>query len=135
MLWLVMITAILLDQLTKLMAPLYGVAVLTNMGISFGWLADMPSGLGTIGLFILAFGLLRLWFKQGWLKYPGLSGLFWAGVVSNLMDRVLLGGVTDWLVLPGWHVKNNLADIYLVVALMALLFTEMKERSKGHRAG
>ena len=40
-----------------------------------------------------------------------------AGILGNLVDRVLFGSVRDFLVIPG-HVAINLADVALAVGLL-----------------
>lgn len=124
MFWLVFLTAFLLDQFTKLLAPLY-VEVSLNPGISFGWLSQLPFGLTTFLLIVLMVGI-AIALRREWGRHRLISGLFWAGAISNLVDRLLLGAVSDWLPLPYFTVKNNLADIYLSVALLMLLVQELR---------
>lgn len=104
-----------------------------NPGVAFGmagawgWLL----GLGGIGL------LLFLTYMDPPVREPGGTGvsLLWAGGLSNAMERLLLGGVTDFLYLPvpfapfpGLFV--NLADVWIGIGaclLMAALLYENRE--------
>lgn len=124
MFWLVFLSTFFIDQLTKLSAGIY-LEVVINQGISFGWLSQVRVGAINFMLLISAL-VLAFILKKEWKRYPALSGLFWAGVVSNLVDRILLGGVVDWLPIPFFEIKNNLADIAMSLALLGLLIKEIK---------
>lgn len=88
-----------------------------NHGVSFGlwsstWLV-LALGMGL--------GALYLWSCDRWsLLSPGSRGIFFGAAVSNLVDRVALGGVRDWLPVPGFHLTNNLADWMMALALLWL---------------
>ncbi|MBU0578440.1 signal peptidase II [Patescibacteria group bacterium] len=124
MFWLVFLSTFFIDQLTKLLAGSY-FEVVINQGISFSWFSRVPV---IIINFVLLVSALVLFFvlKKEWQRHLVLSGLFWAGVVSNLVDRILLGGVTDWLPMPFFEITNNLADIVIGVALLGILIKEIK---------
>ncbi len=123
--WLIFLTALVADQLTKLIAPNY-VEVVSNYGISFSWLDSVPSSI--ITLFLIVFAVwVALTLKEQWKHYPKISALFWAGVISNLLDRILFGQVSDWISLPMLDIKNNLADFYLSISLLLLLIQELKD--------
>jgi lipoprotein signal peptidase len=129
MFWFVFLLTFLLDQSTKLWAGLYFKTTL-NYGVSFGWLAKIPSEITTLVLAMFALGLAYIWFRE-WRHYKIISGLFWAGAISNLFDRILLGGVSDWIPMPYLGVSNNLADIVLSLSLLALLIKELRS-NYGH---
>ena len=107
-----------------------------NPGVAFGmagawgWLL----GLGGIGI------LLFLTTMDPPAREPGGIGvaLLWAGGLSNAVERVLLGGVTDFLYLPAPFAPFpglfvNLADVWIGIgaclAMAALLF-ECREAKK-----
>ncbi|MBU0576191.1 signal peptidase II [Patescibacteria group bacterium] len=129
MFWLVFLLTFLVDQFTKLIAPLY-FKITLNYGVSLGWFSQIPTGVITLALLGLAVGLAYM-FRREWHRYPVISGLFWAGLISNLLDRILFGGVTDWLQLPMTQVSNNLADMAMSLALLLLLVNEI-QRHYGH---
>jgi signal peptidase II len=126
MFWPVFLTALVFDQLTKLMASIY-LEVDLNYGVSFGWLDQLPSEVITALLIFLVVGIAYL-LKKEWQRNKAIAGLFWAGVLSNLLDRVLFGGVIDWISLPYVEIKNNLADFYLSIALVLLFIQEFRGR-------
>lgn len=119
----IFISVMLLDQLSKVLMPnLFPgrfVAV-TNRGVAFSFLELAPPGLltaGLIGLVIVIFFLGR----KHWRRQPIASALFWGGALSNLIDRLLLGGVVDWWSWPWFGFKNNLADLSLVLGLIIFI--------------
>ncbi len=126
MFWLVFLTALTIDQFTKLIAPMY-FELVPNHGISFGWLSQLPTQVVTMGLVFIA-----VWIAYGlrreWQRNQLVAGLFWAGAISNLLDRILFGGVSDWITLPYVEIKNNLADFYLFIALLLLFIKELRAR-------
>lgn len=107
---------ILSDQLTKMWAYNQGWVIL-NPGISFGWLAGVPSSL-ILGLLTGLVVVLAWWSRRFWTRYTLAGGLFWGGALSNLLDRWWWGGVRDWLPVPGVKIHNNLADYALTVAIL-----------------
>ncbi len=92
-----------------------------NSGIAFGFFASATS------LVILLTGIAVLWmlyfFARSGARHPVLPvalGLVIGGSVSNLVDRVRLGHVTDFLDLRFWP-AFNLADSFIVVGVAILL--------------
>lgn len=92
-----------------------------NTGIAFGLFADSTSVV--IGLTAGAIGALVVFFARSGRRHPLLPvavGLVLGGSVSNLVDRLRLGYVTDFLDLDYWP-AFNLADTFIVVGV-GLLF-------------
>jgi signal peptidase II len=92
-----------------------------NTGIAFGLFAQATSVV--IVLTAFAIGALMLFFARSGRRHPLLPaavGLVLGGSVSNLVDRLRLGHVTDFLDLDYWP-AFNLADTFIVVGV-GLLF-------------
>jgi signal peptidase II len=93
----------------------------TNSGIAFGLFASATSIV--ILLTSLAVAWMLYFFARSGARHPVLPvalGLVIGGSVSNLVDRVRLGHVTDFLDLSYWP-AFNLADTFIVVGVAALL--------------
>ncbi len=93
----------------------------TNSGIAFGLFASATSIV--ILLTTLAVAWMLYFFARSGSRHPVLPvalGLVIGGSVSNLVDRVRLGHVTDFLDLRYWP-AFNLADTFIVVGVAALL--------------
>ena len=92
-----------------------------NTGIAFGLFAQATSIV--IVLTAFAIGALMLFFAHSGRRHPLLPaavGLVLGGSASNLIDRLRLGHVTDFLDLDYWP-AFNLADTFIVVGV-GLLF-------------
>jgi signal peptidase II len=93
----------------------------TNSGIAFGLFASATP------IVILLTGLAVAWmlyfFARSGSRHPILPvalGLVIGGSVSNLIDRVRLGHVTDFLDFKYWP-AFNLADSFIVIGVAALI--------------
>lgn len=113
---------LVLDQTTKF---LFQSQTQLNRGISASLLSSVsPFVLITLVMAILVF--LGWWGRQFWQRNPVSAGLLFGGGLSNLVDRLLIGAVRDWLLIPvlGW--KNNLADYAIALAVILLLWVELR---------
>jgi signal peptidase II len=92
-----------------------------NSGIAFGLFASATAVV--IVLTTVAVGWMLVFFARSGARHPVLPaalGLLIGGSVSNLVDRVRLGHVTDFLDLRYWP-AFNLADSCIVVGVAILL--------------
>jgi signal peptidase II len=103
-----------------------------NSGIAFGLFSSATAAV--IVLTGIAVSLMLLYFARSGSRHPVLPvalGLVIGGSLSNLLDRVRLGYVTDFLDLRYWP-AFNLADSFIVIGvailLAALLFAEREPR-------
>jgi signal peptidase II len=105
-----------------------------NSGIAFGFFSSATS------LVILLTGVAVVWmiyfFARSGSRHavlPVALGLVIGGSVSNLIDRVRLGHVTDFLDFTYWP-AFNLADTFIVVGVAILLLALVAvDRSSGPR--
>ncbi len=127
-------TAVAADQLTKATVssqlPLGNTAVsigpfsihhVQNTGIAFGLFADSTTAV--IALTAVAVGAMLVFFSRTARRHPLVPialGLVIGGSMANLVDRVRLGHVTDFLDFAYWP-AFNLADTFIVVGV-GLLF-------------
>ncbi|MBA2474958.1 MAG: signal peptidase II [Actinobacteria bacterium] len=92
-----------------------------NSGIAFGFFSSATSAVAL--LTALAVGSMLVFFARSGARHPILPvalGLVVGGSLSNLLDRVRLGHVTDFLDLRFWP-AFNLADTFIVVGVGILL--------------
>lgn len=129
--------AVVADQLTKwvvsrqldigdavtVLGPL-SIHHVRNTGIAFGLFSDSTTVV--IALTAAAVGGMLVFFARAAQRHPLLPvslGLVIGGSVSNLIDRVRLGHVTDFLDFDYWP-AFNLADTFIVVGV-GLLFASL----------
>jgi signal peptidase II len=132
----VALAAIFADQLTKsivsgqlalgeevgVIGP-FSIHHVQNSGIAFGLFASATSIV--IVLTAVAVAWMALFFARSGSRHPVLPvglGLVMGGSASNLIDRIRLGHVTDFLDLRYWP-AFNLADAFIVVGVAILLLT------------
>ncbi len=117
---LVVASALSLDDGVKVVGPL-SIHHVRNSGIAFGLFASRTSAV--IVLTSLAVGAMIVFYARSAQRHPFLPvalGLVLGGSLSNLVDRVRLGYVTDFIDFRWWP-AFNLADSF-IVAGVGLLF-------------
>ena len=137
--------AIVADQLTKqivgrtlalgdsvdLVGP-FSIHHVQNSGIAFGLFGSRTAIV--IAVTAVAVGAMLVFFARSGRRHPVLPvalGLVLGGSVANLIDRVRLGHVTDFLDLVAWP-AFNLADAFIVVGV-AILFGALVVADRPHR--
>lgn len=146
------VISIVLDQWTKVMArevlrPLgpYNPKVVIdgffrlryseNRGVAFGMFQEMTGGrivltLMAIGAFALVIYYLRK-SEPGATRLHVALGLVGGGAIGNLIDRMLYGRVTDFIV---WHVRDhewpafNIADAALCIGVGLMVLDMLRPR-------
>lgn len=123
---------LLLDQLTKAWArtlttpistPLVEFIHVTNTGASFSILQGQ--NLLLIGVSVLALGFLYRYRDE----VPSIVlALLAAGILGNLIDRIFLGAVTDFINLRWWPVFN-VADSSLVIGVISAIVLDLRQRA------
>ena len=111
-----------LDDAVHVLGPFW-IHHVRNSGIAFGFFSQATA------VVIVLTGLAVLWmlvfFGRSGSRHPILPvalGLVIGGSTSNLLDRVRLGYVTDFLDLRWWP-AFNLADSFIVAGVLILLAT------------
>jgi len=144
--------AVIADQLTKqvvgrtlglgesvdIVGP-FTIHHVQNSGIAFGLFGSRTSIV--IVVTAIAVGAMLIFFARSGRRHPVLPvalGLVLGGSIANLVDRVRLGHVTDFLDLVAWP-AFNLADTFIVVGVTilfgALVLADRPHRMHGARAG
>lgn len=134
------IVVVILDRLTKWWVsstiPLYGSWPQTgffrithgeNTGAAFGMLQDsrvllsIISSLGVVAVLYVALSLRKRISFLGWKTTMLALGLVLGGTTGNLIDRAVIGHVTDFIRVGEWP-DFNIADSSLVVGGILLAF-------------
>ena len=118
----VVASALALDESVHVLGPL-SIHHVQNSGIAFGLFASAT--IVVIVLTTVAVVWMLAFFARSGQRHPILPvalGLVIGGSVSNLIDRVRLGHVTDFLDLRFWP-AFNLADTFICVGVAILLVT------------
>jgi signal peptidase II len=113
-------TALTLGHSVEIVGP-FSIHHVRNSGIAFGLFSSATSIV--IVLTSLAVGAMVVFFARSGQRHPMLPvalGFVLGGSVSNLVDRLRFGYVTDFLDVARWP-AFNLADTFIVIGV-ALLF-------------
>jgi len=120
-----------LDQGDHIVGPFW-IHHVQNSGIAFGLFSSRTAAV--IVLTGIAVVWMLVFFARSGARHPVLPvalGLVIGGSMSNLLDRVRLGYVTDFLDLRYWP-AFNLADSFIVIGVLvllgALVFAEREPR-------
>ncbi|MTD43323.1 signal peptidase II [Conexibacter sp. W3-3-2] len=140
----VLLAVLAVDQLTKVLVrrgveqgssdpifPLLKLVHVENRGVAFGAFAGGGQTVVIIVIAIALGGLLAYFATHA--HQPGVwlpTGLLVGGAVGNIIDRVALGAVTDFLKLPSWP-AFNVADMAITCGVIALIaVVEMSDRRR-----
>ena len=114
--------------------PFLDLFLVFNTGISYGLLGGESSFqkwlLIIISLSIVAF--LLLWMKDSTSRLVNISISFiTGGALGNILDRILYGGVIDFISLHAygyyWYIFN-IADVFIVFGVILFLIKILMER-------
>jgi signal peptidase II len=122
-----------LDEGIHVVGP-FSIHHVQNSGIAFGLFSSATAAV--IVLTALAVAWMLFFFAKSGARHPILPaalGLVIGGSLSNLIDRVRLGHVTDFLDFRYWP-AFNLADSFIVIGVitlfLVLLFTDREPRRR-----
>ena len=127
----VVTSSLALDQSTHVLGPL-SIHRVDNSGIAFGLFTSATAAV--IVLTALAVFWMLVYFARRGARHPVIPaalGLLIGGSVSNLVDRVRLGHVTDFIDF-GWWPAFNLADSFIVIGV-AMLVAALLGADRGPR--
>ncbi len=142
---LVCIFLILADQLLKryivsvlplgisipVVPGIFHITYIQNSGAAFGILENQQTFFIVIGVAILAaagYFYPRLQQETAWIRYG--AAMLLGGAVGNLIDRIWIGRVIDFLDFRIWPIFN-LADIAIVCGVGCIMYAiifQMKEK-------
>src|SRR5437588_5934110 len=142
---LVLLIVVGLDQLTKhtlaagiapgethKFLPLIDLVHVRNTGVAFGFLSGGGALVLTFTMLALALliGYLALRPERPWLWLP--TGMLVGGAVGNLIDRISMGSVIDFIKLPDWP-AFNVADMSITFGVFVLLWVLEGKRVDGRK--
>jgi signal peptidase II len=108
-----------------------------NTGSAFGLFQGQTSIL-TFATF-LAIGFLVVFFLRNARESAVVAlavSLLVGGAIGNLIDRVRLGYVIDWIKLPNWptfNVADSSITVGVILLFLAIIISDMQEGAREHR--
>ncbi len=112
------------------LAPFFNLSMVWNRGVSFGLLrADADIGRWGLALFSICIAVgLGVWARTLDRKLPALAiGLVIGGAIGNVIDRIRLGAVIDFLDFSGLYFPwvFNVADMGVTVGVALLVLDSL----------
>jgi signal peptidase II len=117
---------ILFDQLSKYIIRHNGGFYICNSGLTFG--LRLPSPVFFFAWFLIIALIVFFLFKQGASETIFLL-LILCGAVSNMLDRIAIGCVIDFIDLKFWPVFN-LADVFITTGAAMLIYRNIGKPKK-----
>jgi len=134
---------IFLDQLTKYLVKsnlslgqsipviknFFSITLIKNFGIGFGMLNSPAARWILVCITIVIIGIILYYYKQIPEKYLVLiaAALVLGGAIGNLIDRILLGFVIDFLDFTVWP-AFNIADSAVTIGVICLIIYFITEK-------
>jgi signal peptidase II len=105
-----------------------------NEGVAFGLAGG--SGAPLVVITVIALGVVLYLFSRNpdrpWMWVA--TGLLAGGAVGNLVDRVRVGAVTDFIELPHWP-PFNVADMAISAGVVLLVLIYLREAERAPESG
>lgn len=116
----VILSTIILDQLSKALVLPSNVPSVCNSGIAFGLLSGFHNVLiSTLVLSVIIYFFARERRRIAYFAFALLIG----GSISNILDRFTRGCVVDFIQLPFWPTTFNLADTAISAGVFLFIFS------------
>ena len=118
---------IILDQITKIVFTNKSIGIInyaTNTGAAFSLFQNFTIGLISFSILI---SIAILYFYK---KYPKLYlplAFILGGTIGNLIDRIQIGYVRDFIDLKVWPIFN-MADSFNIIGVSILIYLILKEK-------
>ena len=132
---------IILDQVTKFLTryfldigesksllPFLAFTHAQNTGASFSILYGQNLLLTILAIIVLLI-VGYIFYKEKSTKTRTVLALFCAGLIGNLIDRLIFGSVTDFIDFKIWPIFN-IADSAITLSVIALIYLSVRERRK-----
>ncbi|MEK6864045.1 MAG: signal peptidase II [Nanoarchaeota archaeon] len=130
---LIAIVLIAIDQLVKVLLVgkkyligSYGIEYVENHGAAFGILQGWRWALIIASVLVLIF-IAFLYFKEKNKIEKAAFVLIFAGTLGNLIDRVMLGYVRDFIAIGSWP-NFNIADSLNVIGALILVYVLVRKK-------
>jgi len=138
--WLPAVLVIIADQLIKAviasslslgqsikLLPFLSITRIHNKGIAFGLLRELQARWILVSIALLVCIILALQYsKMKDLREILLIGLIVGGALGNVIDRVFLGYVIDYVSISIWP-AFNIADSAISISVVLLIFFSLKK--------
>lgn len=100
----------------------FEITYLKNTGAAFGWFGDSPLGLTIVSVvFLIAFVIYDYFSHSNNIWYILGLGFIVGGAIGNMVDRIFLGYVRDFLNIHLFSFVFNLADLFITIGVICFV--------------
>lgn len=110
-----------LNQSVPVIEPVLYWTYIRNQGAAFGFFQGMNGFLMVCAVLVIGGALLYIMSRRPRPPVVAALALVTAGAAGNLIDRLLFGGVIDYIDIRVWPIFN-LADMAIVVGSLLIIF-------------
>ena len=113
----------------------FDLTMVWNRGVTFGMFAESAAGAVwlLVGIKLAVVAWLLLWLRRAASRTEATAiGLIIGGALGNILDRLRIGAVTDFIDAHygGWHWPTfNMADVAIVCGVTLLVLTSFRAPS------
>jgi signal peptidase II len=105
---------------------------LENRGAAFGILPEQTGLLTILSILIAGFGITLMWREAKAHPLTAVAiGMVVGGAIGNIVDRVRLGYVVDFVAVGTWP-KFNLADSMITIGVLMLIWSSIRDERRAH---
>jgi signal peptidase II len=98
-----------------------------NRGAAFGILPEQTGLLTALSILIAGFGVTLMWREAKSHPITAIAiGMVVGGAIGNIVDRVRLGYVVDFIAVGTWP-KFNLADSMITIGVLLLIWSSIRD--------
>lgn len=122
------------DHRKELIGPIVALEYVENSGAAFGVLPSQASILAIASIAIVALGLAMIWREAGSDPWVAVAiALVVGGAVGNIVDRIRLGYVVDFIAIGVWP-KFNVADSAVTVGVLLIVWRMFVGQPAAHQS-
>lgn len=106
---------------------------LENRGAAFGIMPSQTDLLTAMSIVIAGFGMVLMWREASTHPFTAIAiGMVVGGAIGNIIDRIRLGYVVDFIAVGEWP-KFNLADAMITAGIVLLLWSALNDERSAAR--
>lgn len=117
----------------ELLGRFFAFEYLENRGAAFGIMPGQTGLLTAVSIVIAGFGMVLMWREATTHPFMAMAiGMVVGGAVGNIVDRIRLGYVVDFIAVGVWP-KFNLADAMITAGIVLLLWSALNDERSAAR--
>lgn len=114
----------------ELAGNIFAFQYVENRGAAFGIMPDQTGLLTALSILIAGFGIRIMWREAKTHPVTAIAiGMVVGGAIGNIVDRIRLGYVVDFVGIGSWP-KFNLADSMITTGVILLIWSSLRDERR-----